>query len=114
MRDLGRLARFQGDYFDRRSVELRAQLGRGATQDGKCAEVSRDYFGRSDQSSRVGCLLRAHRKVVADWHHGSIWRVQLAIDPHVAEDTGIPRVVDAWTIVEAQDIADGLAKIDRH
>ena len=57
---------------------------------------------------------RVHREMAADRQHRQVRRVELANEPHVAEDRRIARVVDAIPVLELDDEAHRLAEgLDR-
>ena len=67
---------------------------------------------RFQEIAGVGGLARAHREVIADGQHYDFGRVELADDPHIAEDVCVSGMIDLQAIVEFDDVAAGLAAVD--
>ena len=76
------------------------------------AVVDRHNMPDAQEADGVGSLERAHDEPVADGQQGKVRTVDLADKLHVAEDRGVPGVVELKAAFELDNVAHGLAAID--
>jgi hypothetical protein len=65
------------------------------------------------RSRGVRRLVGARRHLVADRQEGQVRAVELDDQLHVAEDTGVPGVVELEAALELDDVAQRLAAVDQ-
>src|SRR5918998_2783549 len=93
-------------------VYVLLELLRGSWHEGEGPVVDRDDVPHAEEAGGVGGLVGTHHHLVADGQEGDVRAVELPDQLHVAEDSGVPGVVDPEAALELYDVTHRLAGVD--